>query len=101
MLALKVDKGDATRIWSYFDRFALYDDLKSLYSKCVPQLAKFEQKIMDFELAIEQAKMVVRGFDEGLSMKSNKSSIAALYDHISIQCARKGDLAQFQEEATR
>ena len=54
---------------------------------------------MDFELAIEQAKMVVRGFDEALSLKSNKSSITALYDHISAQCAGKEELAQFQKEA--
>ena len=49
-LQFKLDKNDATRIWKYFDRFALYSDLKDLFAKCLPSLAKFEQKIADFEM---------------------------------------------------
>lgn len=41
-LFLKLDKNDAAKIWSYFDRFALYVDLKDLYGKTIPELAKFE-----------------------------------------------------------
>ena len=44
----KMDKNDATRIWQHFQRFAEYSDLKDLYSKTIPELAKFEQKIIDF-----------------------------------------------------
>jgi hypothetical protein len=42
-LSLKLDKNDATRIWKHFQRFAEYSDLKDLYAKCIPELAKFEQ----------------------------------------------------------
>lgn len=36
---------DAKKIWDYFTRFAEYSDLKDLYNKVIPELAKFEQKI--------------------------------------------------------
>ena len=38
----KLDKNDASRIWKYFERFARYDDLKDLYNKCIPSIAKVE-----------------------------------------------------------
>ena len=47
-LAFKLDRQDGTRLWRHFQRFAEYEDLKDLYKKCIPQLAKFEQRIMDF-----------------------------------------------------
>ena len=47
-LHIKMDKSDATKIWTNFQRFAEYNDLKDLYTKCIPELAKFEQKIYDF-----------------------------------------------------
>ena len=38
----KLTVQDGKRIWRHFQRFAEYDDLKDLYTKCVPELAKFE-----------------------------------------------------------
>ena len=38
----KLSVSDGKRIWRHFQRFAEYNDLKELYSKCIPQLAKFE-----------------------------------------------------------
>ena len=35
-------QGDIAQIWKYFERFAVYEDLKDLYSKTIPELAKFE-----------------------------------------------------------
>lgn len=35
-------------IWKNFERFALYDDLKDLYSKVLPEIVKFEQRIINF-----------------------------------------------------
>jgi len=34
-------------IWAQFSRFAEYDDLKKLHTIVIPEIAKFEQKIMD------------------------------------------------------
>ena len=41
-LDLKVEKEDLTELWLHFDRFSLYEDLKSLHSKVIPEIAKFE-----------------------------------------------------------
>ena len=58
-----MDKNDATRIWTYFQRFAEYDDLKELYQKCIPELAKFEQKMMDYTTENEKQKLIITRFD--------------------------------------
>ena len=41
-ISKKLDQKTANKIWGEFQRFAEYSDLKDLYSKCVPPLAKFE-----------------------------------------------------------
>ena len=43
---LKVPLTDGQRIWKNFQRFAEYDDLKELYSKVLPEIGKFETKLM-------------------------------------------------------
>jgi hypothetical protein len=47
-LSKMLDQDDGKKIWEHFQRFAEYSDLKDLYKKCIPPLAKFEQKIIDF-----------------------------------------------------
>ena len=46
---LKVPLTDGQRIWKNFQRFAEYDDLKELYSKVLPEIGKFETKLMQFD----------------------------------------------------
>ena len=62
-MLLKLDKNDATAIWKYFQRFAEYDDLKELYGKCIPELAKFEQKMIDYTTENEKQKIIIKRFD--------------------------------------
>ena len=38
----KLDITESKKIWEHFQRFAMYNDLKDLYSKCLPEIAKFE-----------------------------------------------------------
>ena len=49
-MSVKYDRSEAKKIWEQFQRFAEYTDLKDLYQKCIPELAKFEQKMMDHEV---------------------------------------------------
>lgn len=44
----RLHHSDAKKIWDYFKRFADYSDLKDLYNRVIPEIAKFEQKIIDF-----------------------------------------------------
>jgi len=39
---------DGQRIWKHFQRFSEYDDLKDLYGKVIPEIAKFEEKVIQF-----------------------------------------------------
>jgi hypothetical protein len=66
-MMLKLNKNDATSIWNYFQRFAEYDDLKDLYNKVLPELAKFEQKMANYEIEATKYQMMIARFDETLS----------------------------------
>lgn len=42
-------KNDGVRFWRQLKRFAEYEDLKDLYNRVMPEIFKFESKIIDFE----------------------------------------------------
>ena len=48
LLLGKVDFSEIDKIWDKFDKFCIFDDLKDLYLKTVPEISKFETKIIDF-----------------------------------------------------
>jgi hypothetical protein len=68
----KLDQTDGKKIWEHFQRFAEYSDLKDLYNKCIPPLAKFEQKLIDYESEYVKITQVVARFDENLFKKASK-----------------------------
>ena len=41
---LKMTIEEGQKIWANFSKFAVYDDLRDLYQRCVPEIAKFEDK---------------------------------------------------------
>ena len=41
---------DCSKIWTYMRRFPLYEDLKELNNKFLPELAKVEQHIENFKV---------------------------------------------------
>lgn len=45
LLKRKVEFEQIERLWKHFEGFAMYDDLKELYKKTVPEIFKFERKI--------------------------------------------------------
>ena len=50
----------------------MYDDLKDLYSKTIPEIKRFEDKIVEFSLEQEKTEIIVRRFDEIMSEKASK-----------------------------
>ena len=48
LLLGKVDFSEIDKIWDNFDKFCIFDDLKDLYLTTVPEISKFETKIIDF-----------------------------------------------------
>ena len=84
---LKMNLSDGTQIWSEFSKYSRHDDLVNLYKIVNPEIAKFEQKIMDFSSEYEKMKLIIAKFDEDLLMKSNKHQISVLYDFIDKNLA--------------
>jgi hypothetical protein len=41
-------------IWDNFQRYAFYDDLKDLYTKTMPELNRYEERIIEFNLELEK-----------------------------------------------
>jgi hypothetical protein len=63
-------------------RFAEYKDLKHLHSMVIPEIAKFEQKILSCNENIARYQEIIRGFDEVIQTKSSKISVDALQHHV-------------------
>ena len=82
-----MDNSEGTKIWTHFDRFALYEDLKDLQRLCIPPMAKFEQKIIDFTRAMDQSAEIIRRFDEALAQKSSKQTVIDVYSFIEDKCS--------------
>lgn len=96
-MLLKMNKSDATSIWNYFQRFAEYNDLKDLYNKVIPELAKFEQKMANYEKEAKVQQLIIARFDENISQKSSKTQISVLYDYIKKNCATNDEAAGSRE----
>ena len=75
-------KQDASKIWNYMQRFPLYDDLKELNNKFLPELAKLEQSIENFKLELEKVREIMRSFDATIARKSNKEQWDLLNDKV-------------------
>ena len=44
----KLTRQDGQRLWKHFQRFCEYEDLKDLYGRVMPQIANFEDRLLDF-----------------------------------------------------
>lgn len=87
----KIEQEDLQKIWKHFDRFSLYDDLKVLYGKVIPEIAKFEQKIMGFNCDIEKQNLILREFDSNLAQKTNKVALSELISSMEENYILKKD----------
>ena len=69
---------DVRNIMKNFQNFAEYQDLRDLYSKVIPEIQRFEDKMQ--EMLNEQAKtsLIVKRFDEVLIEKASKQQIREL-----------------------
>lgn len=41
----KMTEKEGQTIWANFQKYAIYDDLKDLYQRCVPAISSFEDKL--------------------------------------------------------
>ncbi len=46
-LKLKTNNEETGKVWKHFSNYAEYTDLKDLYGKVLPEISKFECKLID------------------------------------------------------
>ena len=62
----------------------MYDDLKDLYAKTMPEIKKFEDKIINFSISLEKTDIIMRRFDEIMTEKASKMDLRDLAKNISL-----------------
>ena len=69
---------ETQQIWDNFNKFAFYEDLKDLYNRTFPELARFEERLIKFNSHLEKNDIILRRFDEVISEKSSKVDLKEL-----------------------
>jgi hypothetical protein len=75
----KTEISETQKIWDEFKNYSTYEDMKELYSKVLPPLSTFEDKMLLMSSEYEQAKEIIGHYDEIISEKANKTTITELY----------------------
>ena len=57
-LAQKLELSALSPIWKHFDRFALYEDLKILHNKVMPEIQKFEERLISCDQELQKTSMI-------------------------------------------
>jgi DNA mismatch repair ATPase MutS len=96
-LNAKIGKKEAQHIWAHFENYAMYEDFKELYRKTIPELAKFEQQILNFHAEQERARLIIRGFDYAMTGKANKSVMDSISHDVEKNYVRNDDLEQYRK----
>ena len=76
-------------MWQYLQRFPHYEELHELHNKFLPELAKVEQQINQFQLDMKNHQLIIRRFDEDICHKGSKEQISVIYENIKKECASK------------
>jgi hypothetical protein len=97
-LATKLDRNDGKKIWDQFQRFCEYSDLKELYSKCIPELAKFEAKMVDHQTGYQRMEDIIARFDKLLTEKASKVSVKDFQDYVNRSFIKNDDQSNFIEK---
>lgn len=68
----KLSSEEGRLIWANFQKFALYDDLRELYSKFMPAISGFEDKLSHAYSELKLFSVLLRRFDEVLCDKATR-----------------------------
>ena len=73
---------EGQKIWRNFQRFADYEDLKELYRKVIPEISKFEERLIEFQIQFEKNAAIICNFDRDIALKADKLQVENLYDYL-------------------
>ena len=83
------------KIWKHFERFALYSDLKELHNLVIPEIGKFENRIISFNTEIEKTNLIIEQFDHSIAQKSNKVTLRDFQKEVEKVYSTKSDIKTF------
>lgn len=97
LLKAKVDFEEIEKLWKNFEKYSMYEDLKDLYMKTVPEIYKFEQKIEEHRRDIEKQSEVLRRFDEVISDKASKGNLREVVTEVAKTYAEKEEFLKAKQ----
>lgn len=74
----KTSVEETQQIWDNFNKFAFYDDLKDLYNRTLPELSRFEERLIKQNATLEKNDIILRRYDEVLTEKASKIDVKDL-----------------------
>jgi hypothetical protein len=78
----RATRDEVHKIWANFANYAQYDELKVLYNKVIPEMAKHEGNMIASSREIERFAEVIARFDEVMTEKAGKMDVRALEKHV-------------------
>lgn len=93
-LAQKLELSALSPIWKHFDRFALYEDLKILHNKVMPEIQKFEERLISCDRELQKTSMIIQQFDNHMAQKANKVAIRDFQTRIEDTYATKTEVKE-------
>jgi len=73
---------EGVNIWANFAKFAVYDDLKDLYTRCIPAISSQEDKLKKVRDELAKMQEIMRNFDELICEKASKVGL----NNLTLHC---------------
>ena len=65
---------EGAKIWQNFRKYAQYNELQELYKKVVPEIGKFEDKLIASHKHMDQLDELIRRLDEVVCGKTDRDT---------------------------
>ena len=91
----KVASKEGQEIWANFSKFAVYDDLRDLYQRCVPAISSFEDKLKLQKDELTKYQEILIRFDEHLTAKSAKVHLEEFKTVVRNNYLLRNDIFEF------
>jgi len=78
-----MSKEEGSNIWANFAKFAVYDDLKDLYTRCIPAISGQEDKLKKVRDELAKMQEIMVNFDSLICEKASKEGLKNLTLHCN------------------
>lgn len=97
-LEKKLSHEEGRLLWANFQKYAVYDDLRDLYSKCLPAISSFEDKLIEYYNEQDKVNIMLRRFDEVICEKATRTEHRELQNLVELEFLTKKEHENFKAE---